>query len=135
MLKRLSLILVLTSSSLMHLHALPDYQRDIKPLINKYCVSCHGPDKQKADLRMDTLDPDMIKGKDADMWHEALDLINISDMPPAKSKDQPTRAERQLMVDWLTANIRKAMESKRSTGGRNVMRRLTAYEYNNTLKD
>ena len=27
------------------------------------------------------------------------------------------------------------MEIQRSTGGRNVLRRLTAYEYNNTLRD
>lgn len=112
-----------------------DFKKSVKPLLDKYCVSCHGPEKQKAKLRMDTLNPDMVKGHDAEMWQEALDLINISDMPPEKSKAQPTRAERQLMVDWLTENLRKAMESKRSTGGRNVMRRLTSYEYNNTLKD
>ena len=113
----------------------PDFQKEIKPLIDKYCISCHGPEKQKAKLRMDQLNPDLVKGHDAEMWQEALDLINISDMPPEKSKAQPTRQERQLMVDWMTDNLRKAMESKRSTGGKNVMRRLTAYEYNNTLKD
>jgi hypothetical protein len=112
-----------------------EYKKDIKPLIDKYCVSCHGPDKQKAKLRMDTLNPDMINGPDAEMWQEALDLVNISDMPSKKAKAQPTRAERQLMVDWMTKSLRKAMEEGRSTGGRNIMRRLTSYEYNNTLRD
>lgn len=112
-----------------------DFQKDIKPLLDKYCFSCHGPEKQKAKLRMDTLNPNMLEGHDAEMWQEALDLINISDMPPEKSKAQPTRQERQLMVEWMTGELRKVIESKRSTGGKNVMRRLTAYEYNNTLKD
>ena len=112
-----------------------DFQKDIKPLLEKYCTSCHGPEKQKAKLRMDQLNPDMVNGHDAEMWQEALDLINISDMPPEKSKAQPSSVERQLMVNWMTENLRKAMESKRSTGGKNVMRRLTSYEYNNTLKD
>ena len=69
------------------------------------------------------------------MWQEVLDLINVSEMPPEEAKAQPTRSERQVIVDALTASLRKAMEAKRSTGGRNVLRRLTAYEYNNTLRD
>lgn len=30
-----------------------DFEADIRPLLNKHCVSCHGPSKQKADLRLD----------------------------------------------------------------------------------
>lgn len=130
-----ALILLLCFLSFSAVSAEPDFQKEIKPLLDKYCVECHGPEKQKAKLRMDTLNPDMLKGHDAEMWQEALDLVNVSDMPPEKSKLQPSRAERQLMVEWMTLNLRKAVESKRSTGGKNLMRRLTAYEYNNTLKD
>ena len=36
---------------------------------------------------------------------------------------------------WLTAELRRAEEVARSTGGRVVMRRLTRYEYNNTMRD
>src|SRR5437870_6441114 len=31
-----------------------DYTRDVKPLFAKHCVGCHGPDKQKSGLRLDT---------------------------------------------------------------------------------
>ena len=112
-----------------------DFETHIQPFLAKYCVSCHGPGKQKADLRVDKLDPDMVHGSDTDMWQEVLDLINVSEMPPKEAKRQPKRAERQIIVEALTASLRKAMEAKRSTGGRNVLRRLTAYEYNNTLRD
>ena len=111
------------------------YATQIRPFLKKYCVGCHGPDKQKAELRLDTLDPDLIHGSDADMWQEVLDLINVSDMPPEDAKPQPGRAQRQVVVDGLTALFREATEAGRSTGGRNVLRRLTAYEYNNTLRD
>jgi hypothetical protein len=30
-----------------------DFQVDIQPILAKHCYSCHGPDKQKADLRWD----------------------------------------------------------------------------------
>ena len=26
----------------------------------KYCVDCHGPDKQKGDMRLDEIDPDVV---------------------------------------------------------------------------
>ena len=112
-----------------------EFDTQVRPFLTKYCVSCHGPDKQKADLRLDKLDPDMVNGSDTDMWQEVLDLINVSEMPPIESKKQPKRLERQLVVDVLTASLRKAMEADRSSGGRNVLRRLTSYEYNNTLRD
>ena len=111
------------------------YEELIRPFLAKYCVSCHGPKAQKAKLRLDRLDPDLVNGSDGDMWQEVLDLINISEMPPEDASKQPARAERQAVVEALTASIREAMEAKRSTGGRNVLRRLTAYEYNNTLRD
>lgn len=107
----------------------------IRPFIKKYCVNCHGSGQQKADLRLDRINYDMVRGSDTDTWQEVLDRINLSEMPPEDEKKQPSRAERQVMVDSLTASLRKAMEFKRSTGGRNVLRRLTAYEYNNTLRD
>ena len=111
------------------------YETHVRPFLTKYCISCHGPGKQTADLRVDKLDPDMVLGSDVDMWQEVLDLINVSEMPPKNAKMQPLRAERQVVVEALTASLRQAMEAKRSTGGRNVLRRLTAYEYNNTLRD
>ncbi len=110
------------------------YQNQIRPYLSKYCFQCHGPEQQKADLRLDQLDPDLVSGSDADMWQEVLDLTNVGEMPPAEV-EQPSNEERQTMVDALTAGLRQAMEAKRATGGKNVLRRMTAYEYNNTLRD
>jgi mono/diheme cytochrome c family protein len=31
-----------------------DFARDVKPLLDAHCVSCHGPQKRKAELRLDT---------------------------------------------------------------------------------
>src|SRR5258705_3199843 len=31
------------------------YNKDIKPIFEKSCFKCHGPDKQKAKLRLDSL--------------------------------------------------------------------------------
>ncbi len=38
-----------------------DFARDIQPIFIKRCYECHGPDKQKSDLRLD-LKPDAVRG-------------------------------------------------------------------------
>ena len=32
----------------------PDFAREIRPLLEKHCLKCHGPEKQKGGLRFDT---------------------------------------------------------------------------------
>ncbi|MHB1309782.1 MAG: c-type cytochrome domain-containing protein, partial [Limisphaerales bacterium] len=34
--------------------ARPDFQRDIAPILTRRCSECHGPDQQKAGLRLDS---------------------------------------------------------------------------------
>ena len=110
------------------------YEKAVRPLLQRYCVNCHGPKKAKAELRIDQLNPDLVKGHDAEHWEEVLNNLNIGDMPP-EDEPQPTPAEREIMTTWVAQQLRHAAEVKRSTGGRNVLRRLTRYEYNNTLRD
>jgi len=111
------------------------FARDIKPVLQRLCVGCHGPKKQEAKLRLDTLSTDLVKGSDAETWHDVLNKLNLGEMPPKKAEQQLTSSERRLLVRWLTSELRRAEEVARSTGGRVVMRRLTRYEYNNTMRD
>jgi len=104
------------------------YQTDVQPLLHRYCLKCHGPEKVKAELRVDRLDPDLVKGDDAEHWEEVLNNLNIGDMPP-EEEPQPTSAERDIITIWVAKQLRHVAEVKRSTGGRNVLRRLTRYEY------
>src|SRR5947209_6748792 len=30
------------------------FEKQVRPLLTKHCLSCHGPDKQEASLRLDT---------------------------------------------------------------------------------
>jgi len=110
------------------------FRQEVRPLLQRYCFECHGPERQEADVRLDTLDPDLVAGNDAEIWHDALNRINLGEMPPPKSK-QPTDAERERIVGWLNAEFRRLATAKCSTGGRVVMRRLTRYEYQNTMRD
>ncbi|HIG28154.1 MAG TPA: DUF1592 domain-containing protein [Verrucomicrobiales bacterium] len=110
------------------------YKMQVAPLLEKYCVTCHGPDKRKNDVRVDVLDLDFVKGNDRETWHDILDMLNLGDMPP-EEESQPSSRERQLVVDWITGKMTEAALERRSTNGLGVLRRLTRYEYSNTMSD
>ncbi len=131
-------ILILTATLLVSVvsAAEPDlktFRSRVEPVLKQYCYDCHGPEGE-ASPRMTLLDPDLYSGVDGETWHDALNRINQGKMPPADAEALP-EAERQIVVDWLTTEISGATEAKRSTGGKVVFRRLTNYEYNNTLRD
>ncbi len=111
-----------------------EFEDRVSPLLRQYCYHCHGPDEQEAGLRTDVLNPDLIDGEDGEHWEEVLNQLNLGDMPPEDAK-QPSARERATITDWVAAQMRHATEVRRSTGGRNVVRRLTTYEYNNTMRD
>ena len=52
---------------------LAKFRGEVQPVLKRVCVGCHGPDKQKGKFRVDTLDPNLLKGKDV------LSLIHISE--------------------------------------------------------
>lgn len=106
----------------------------VQPLLKKLCFDCHSAKTAKGDFRLDSLNADLVEGNDAESWHDALNRINLGEMPPKKSV-QPTSAERKVIVDWLNSELRRAAAAKRTASGRVILRRLTRYEYHNTMRD
>ncbi len=111
-----------------------EFQQRVQPILSQFCYRCHGPEKQEADLRLDTLDADLLRGNAAETWHDVLNRLNLGEMPP-EDEPQPTDDQREGLVGWLTGEFQRLWESKSSTGGRTVLRRLTRYEYQNTMRE
>ncbi|MCA9179363.1 MAG: DUF1592 domain-containing protein [Planctomycetales bacterium] len=107
---------------------------DVRPLLERLCYDCHGPRQAKADLRLDRLNPDFLRGGDLDTWHDVLNQLNLGMMPP-EDATQPTEAEATRLISWLTRSLRVAAEAKRNAGGRVTSRRLTRDEYAHTMRD
>ena len=111
----------------------PVFNESVVPILENNCYSCHGDKEQKGGLQLNTLDPDIIHGKDGAKWRAALDMINLGDMPP---EDEPplTDKDRQMLVEWLTSSLKYDIELKKSES-RVVMRRLTRDQYTSSLND
>lgn len=114
--------------------ALAEFKSEIQPLIKKFCYQCHGEGAEEGDLKIDLLNPDLVNGDSGGKWREVLDAIDRGDMPP-EEEDQPTIEQRNKLSQWLSSELKRAANLRRSTGGHVTLRRLTNYEYNNTLRD
>ena len=103
----------------------------VAPLFQMHCYRCHGTAKPKGDLRIDKLDPDLVKGGDANHWRDVMDRLVFGDMPPAK---EPVlrKEDRELMTAWIAQERRRAALAKNQV---TYFRRLTRLEYERTLQD
>lgn len=113
---------------------LATFKSMIAPLVSKHCTACHGGKKQKGDVRLDTVDGDLVKGKSISLWKDVLHRIETGEMPP-EDEPQPTENERNAMAQWIRVELRKHLTVQRGAPGRVVLRRLSRQEYRNTMRD
>jgi mono/diheme cytochrome c family protein len=114
---------------------LPDFKKDVLPILQSHCVSCHGPKKQEGRMRLDNLSTDLIKDRAAaEYWHEVLNVLNAGEMPP-EGLPQLSDKQRATITRWTSAAIKKSLDARRNTDGRVVLRRLNRVEYQNTMQD
>ena len=102
------------------------------PILQKYCVSCHGGKKPKGDLALDTLPTDF--GANGAAWNGVLERLIDQTMPP-KGKSQPNAADSKIVRDWITAGLNAYQQERSQTQGRTGLRRLNRVEYENTVRD
>ncbi|MCP5528002.1 MAG: hypothetical protein H7A47_14515 [Verrucomicrobiales bacterium] len=88
------------------------YEKHILPLFKKSCVECHGEEKQKGRLRLDTLEnvlkgargePILVKGKSEKsiLVHAVARLDPDEAMPPEGKGDPLTKEQIGLIRTWI----------------------------------
>jgi hypothetical protein len=90
----------------------PVFSELIQPILERRCTACHGPEKHKADLSMESYasllkggkdGPVLIAGKpfDSPMILRLLLPLNDDDHMPPDGKPQPTLAEIAALQWWI----------------------------------
>src|SRR5580658_10978219 len=87
-----------------------DFVKDIQPILEKNCYSCHGPTRQKAELRWDVKaialkggehGPDILPGKSAESrMIQLVAAINPDQVMPQKG-DRLTAEQVGLLRAWI----------------------------------
>ncbi len=102
--------------------------------LETHCIKCHGPEKEKGDLRIDQLSRDFKVGADAHHWAEVIENVNSGEMPPKKEK-RPTQEEIAAFVTSLDARIKEGRAARMAARPAVAHYRLSRKEYQNTVYD
>jgi hypothetical protein len=85
-----------------------DFQKQVWPILEKSCIKCHGPEKQKGKLRLDSKEvafknPDVIKPGKADEseLYKLVILPADNDDRMPNEGDPLTKAQTDLLRDWI----------------------------------
>ncbi|GAB4455511.1 MAG: DUF1588 domain-containing protein [Armatimonadaceae bacterium] len=111
------------------------FDGQIAPLLGKYCTPCHNNMSAAGGYNFAQKQEIAAITKDQVRWRKVAQQIQQRSMPP-KGTPQPTDAERDQVVQWLTATLDAASATLAPTDpGRVVIHRLNRQEYNNTVRD
>ncbi len=96
-----------------------DYLKQIKPLLARHCVECHGTKRQESGLRLDTAarvlkggtsGPAIIPGKSGDsLLIQAVTGSDLVDRMPLK-KDPLAEADVELLKAWIDQGAKAPAE-------------------------
>ena len=104
----------------------------IEGFLETHCVRCHGPEKQKGDLRIDQLSRHFRMGEDSHLWAEIIEKVNSGEMPPKK---KPQQDEIAVFVSTLDARLKEGRAVRMAARAAVTHYRLSRKEYQNTVYD
>ena len=106
---------------------------NLKALMKKHCVECHNAKKTKGDLNLDVFNSPITIYRGYEMIKQGYESIVHGDMPP--DEDDISESELKHLKAYLEKLI-YTLESKPSNMKTTALiRRLTPYEYDNTVTD
>jgi hypothetical protein len=105
------------------------------PTFQKYCFECHGTDKPKAGISLETLTAQPTFSSHWENWEKVAEMLETGQMPPLDADLLPTDDERDAAARWIRSSL-KAYETKHGgEPGRVTVRRLTSGEYAYAVRD
>ncbi len=114
----------------------PDpFQKQVLPLLERYCVDCHGKEEPEAGIVLDRYGSQETAVKERGRtWLRVRDAVQGGLMPPS-DQPQPSLEERDRIVGWIENEYLAANCGQQGGSPAVVMRRLNRQEYNNTIRD
>ncbi len=97
--------------------SVPDFSKDVRPILSQHCFKCHGPDDaaRKSGLRLDEPEAALLPAKsgrraitpgkpaESEMLTRVFSTDEDERMPPAGAQNPPTPAEKETLRRWILA--------------------------------
>ncbi len=127
-------IAVIASLSAQIPTGLTGFKSKVEPFFKAHCIDCHGPEKSKGKITLHSLDGDLSAGQEMERWETILEMLESGEMPPEDEK-QPSKADRAAVVAWIESGLRDYVKKESKIATATTTRRLTNFEYQNTMRD
>ena len=102
----------------------------------EYCTQCHGATKSKGNVTLHDFSFGQGSAEKLKLWERVLEALEAGDMPPEEEKKQPKAAERKEVAALFSGELRRQTQQLALSEPRAaVARRLTNFEYENTMRD
>lgn len=111
-----------------------EYAKDIRPLLQKYCLGCHSTKLKKGSLDLERFGSSDEIRKDVKPWQGMIEQIETGEMPP-KDKPQPTAEEKKKLIAWVKNFLDAEAKANVGDPGRVPLRRLSNAEFDYTIRD
>ena len=110
------------------------FKTKVQPFFKEHCHRCHGPKKSKGKMTLHTLDGELSTGREIERWEKILDMLKDGEMPP-EDEVQPQEEKREAIVKWIDNGLRQYIKTANQSSPEPTTRRLTNFEYQNTMRD
>jgi mono/diheme cytochrome c family protein len=115
--------------------AVAGFEARVKPFFEAHCIRCHGPKNSKGKITVHTLSAsDLVDGRGLEHWENILEMLESGEMPP-EDEPQPNQTERDAVARWIEDGLRAYVEKASNDYPATTARRLTNFEYENTMRD
>ena len=71
------------------------YRESVQPILERYCVRCHGPEKKKSGVRVDILDAS-LEDKQLFLLKHVFKQLEEGSMPPKKASQTLRAGKREV---------------------------------------
>jgi Protein of unknown function (DUF1592)/Protein of unknown function (DUF1588)/Protein of unknown function (DUF1587)/Protein of unknown function (DUF1585)/Protein of unknown function (DUF1595)/Planctomycete cytochrome C len=107
----------------------------VKPFLQRYCFSCHGPKKPRAELDLTRNTTLAAVARNVRQWGLVLERLEAREMPPETARGHPGADERDAVIGWIRAV--RDREARRHAGDPGIVlaRRLSNAEFDYTIRD
>lgn len=111
-----------------------EFESMVLPFFRAHCLRCHNSPEAKGGLNLLALNGELAKAADLEQWEAVMDALESEEMPPY-NEPQPDSTQRQQVAQWIQKLLEHSAEDRDQPQSTSTVRRLSNFEYQNTLVD
>ena len=112
-----------------------NFEKSVNTFFETNCIKCHGFEKSKGEITLHDIGDDFADSDSLEKWELILDVLKSGEMPPEEEKKRPLAKETEEVTEWIENRLKVAITSHSKKEKQPLIRRLSNFEYENTIRD